>query len=236
MGLAVSRAVDIDERLNLESFRQSIQKTWTEQNVQNYELNSHQGVKDHTTMPKDELAIVAKHLACFFEEKKTEFHILEIMSGNRAASKFVSDILKASKCSFTWLATDAVAWETLHDEFQFQQCHGVDAVSRFGEESNVLLMITPPPYLRFQVIKDFKGDVGHCDYYACCDYIKQSEKKTRFIIFVGELGASDGTEGMYKFLTQHPRLNLLQREMIQNKKVDIFALPIEKELFIFQTC
>ncbi len=79
---------------------------------------------------------------------------------------------------------------------------------------------------------------GFGDYYACHDFILQTLSQSaipqqKFIIFVGELGASYGTEGMYKYMLDHPNLNLILRHIILFTK-DVFGGNCEKELFIFE--
>jgi len=59
------------------------------------------------------------------------------------------------------------------------------------------------------------------------------EVNTKYIIFIGELGASDGSEGMYKYLTLHPRLKTVVREILSNGN-GLIGGPIIKEVFVFE--
>jgi hypothetical protein len=107
--------------------------------------------------------------------------------------------------------------------------NSVDAVEKFGANSNVLLMISPPP----SITEEYK--CGYGDYYVCYDFILQTkkQKQEKFIIFIGELGESDGSTGMYKYMIENPDLKLLVREVLLLRKY-IFGGNCEEELFIFQ--
>ena len=96
-------------------------------------------------------------------------------------------------------------------------------------------MISPSPYSNFeQSDNTSKYDLGYGDYYACHDYIEQTKKgNRRYIIIIGELGASDGSEGIYKYMIEHPSLKIAYRIMLISC-FDIFGGPLEKELFIFE--
>jgi len=71
------------------------------------------------------------------------------------------------------------------------------------------------------------------DYFACRDFIKNIDRE-KYIVFIGELGASDGSEGMYLYLLEKPMLTCSSRIMIYLGK-DSFGGNLEKELFIFKT-
>ena len=55
--------------------------------------------------------------------------------------------------------------------------------------------------------------------------------KGKLIIFIGELGSSDGTEGMYNFMLSNTKIKLLEREMLITG-YNQFGI-IEKEIYIF---
>jgi hypothetical protein len=86
-------------------------------------------------------------------------------------------------------------------------------------------MISPPP-----VTEDAAN--GYGDYFAVKKWL-ELPISNKYIIFVGELGASDGSTGMYKYMLNHPKLKLVVRSMIYLGK-DIFDGKCEKELFIFE--
>ncbi len=243
MGLASSRMVHVEEMLSSPSLRRTIQQSWTQDNIRNLGSNSHQIDKNNATMTLAVLTSAANELASFLKTEYEnslyiyEWDILEVMSGNLVASKCFYDTLmqqNLSNCTIKWLSTDAIRWPTHYSDIPFEQCHAVDAVATYGINSNILLMISPPPY-KTPIDNELEEDMGYCDYFACCDYIAQTKvlQKKRFIVFVGELGASDGSEGMYCLLMENVHLDLRRRHMLFTG-TDICGGPIEKELFIFE--
>jgi hypothetical protein len=115
------------------------------------------------------------------------------------------------------MATDIIEYPNRVRDVPFTRCNQVVAVSKFGPWCNILLLISPLPY-------------GYGDYYAYYDFIASCKEgtQTKFIVFVGELGASTGSPGTYKYLMEHPRLELMHREMVQNTP------QLEREIFIFR--
>lgn len=85
-------------------------------------------------------------------------------------------------------------------------------------------MVSPPPVTE-------KDEFGYADYFA----IKQwtNIPSTKYIIIVGELGASDGSAGMYKYMLENEIWALKCREKVLFKIDEIFGGTIEKEVFIF---
>jgi hypothetical protein len=168
--------------------------------------------------------------------------VLEIFAGNCCASLIVhnklQNLLNNNQIP-NWICTDVVNYNNLPDlptNMKFDELHSVDAVAQYGTHSNVLLLISPPPY---SPPSNSPNDVdfGYGDYYACYDFIAQTLELetfvTKYIIIVGELGASDGSAGIYQYLTTHKNLNLVQRNMLDKGK-DPFGGPVEKELFVFE--
>ena len=73
---------------------------------------------------------------------------------------------------------------------------------------------------------------NYADYFCIREFEKMND--TTLLIFIGELGASDGSDGLYKYLlldTNYWKLD--KREMLFLGK-DMFDGNIEKELFIFK--
>ena len=69
--------------------------------------------------------------------------------------------------------------------------------------------------------------------------LKNVRKRVRkinhiLLVFIGELGASDGSDGLYDYLVNGGMWNLMCREML-DCSVDLLGGPCEKELFIFQS-
>lgn len=202
------------------------------------ELNNTQDNSKYSTLGEKILSDTGDEIRKFFDVEYSELQlkILDIMCGNGTSSSFVYDKIqnKISK----WIMTDLFDWkkETLPEIFEFKQLNSVASVEEFGCDSNVLLLISPPPASYYDKIE---ANVGFGDFFACKDFIEQtfknhnSDSNSKFIIFVGELGASDGTEGMYKYLTENDCLTLVHRKMLSQRR-DMFGGACEKELFIFE--
>jgi hypothetical protein len=102
----------------------------------------------------------------------------------------------------------------------------VDSIKKYGLESNILLLISPVPSLR-------ESMNGYADYFACKDFITQTkDNQKKYIIFIGELGQTDGTEGMYSYLMVNPFLHLKIRETIVTTEKNGFTGV--KQVFIFE--
>jgi hypothetical protein len=230
MGVESSRCISLPSNINDEDFRKEIICNWNTNNSSQKQFNIQQQHPQYVTSNVNTLIEAGEHIKKFFEKiPKFEIKILEIMCGNGCASNWVYFSMKSLNIS-KWIMTDLFDWnkKELTHPFEFEQLNSVDAVEKFGGDSNVLLMISPPPTTE-------TDRCGFGDYYACYDFILQTKKqnKTKFIIFVGELGASDGSTGMYKYMIENPDLKLLVREMLLLRK-DIFGGNCEKELFIFE--
>ena len=153
--------------------------------------------------------------------KKTglsKINILEVGSGNGHNSLFVKSLIeKDLKVDLTFIATDLQ--EHPDQEMKIHKLPAEKAVQKHGNESNVLLLISPPPncYMDYYAIKEFES----------------SKSDPKYIIYFGELGASDGGNGMYQYMMNLSKWSLLQREMIYDAK-DSLGGPLEKELFLFK--
>lgn len=127
-------------------------------------------------------------------------NVLEIMAGNCVASGIIKPYIDHEK----WICTDLFA--------PSEELDAIEAVEKYGEWADVLMIISPPPYSQHTNENGtliFNG--GYGDYFACKKFINKA-KKEKFIIILGELGAGDGTEGIYNYLLEHPKLKLITRE------------------------
>lgn len=144
----------------------------------------------------------------------TSLNILEVFAGNGIASKiFLSKIT----IPFTIYKSDVNKFEGS------LVCNAVDAIDAAAAiaavaQPDTLLMISPPPGKEYG------------DYFCIKKWTEQTNSK--YIIFVGELGASDGSDGMYQYLTHHPVWKSIYRDLFA-KSVDIFGGPVAKEIFMF---
>jgi len=183
------------------------------------------------------------------------FNILEVMSGNgEAAEHIISTLLQMGITISSYKSTDVITspvrrnLELGNDEngnpiFSFDQCDTIDAITRHGTVSNTLLMISPsptkPPESEESLVGIRDKAIGLADYYACNEYIKQTSSlegvnREKYIIIVGELGASDGTIGIYKYLMEHPNLKLIYKNRILFGPAVVWGAAI-KEVYILKT-
>jgi hypothetical protein len=153
--------------------------------------------------------------------KIKDLKILEVMAGNCVASLMLDS--KINDKVESWVRTDIGDYSD-----KSKQMDSIAAVENYGDESNLLLIISPPPGTL-----DSHSGAYFGDYFACKKFIETKKEENKYIIFVGELGASDGTEGMYLYMTEHPRLELLRRQLIFRRRQDAFGGPLEKEVFLF---
>jgi hypothetical protein len=165
-----------------------------------------------------------------------EIKVLEIMAGNGMASKYMKDgLIKGLNegSEYFWKSTElqnVPELEVEDEEGYFTKINydidsyikfeldSHEAVVKYGTIFDTLLMISPPP-----------GN-GYGDYFAIKEWTKMSNSK--YIVIVGELGASDGSEGMYKYMMENPIWKCKYNPML-SQGIDILGGPVEKQLFIF---
>ena len=241
--LESSRKYPLPVNINNPNMRNIIIKSWSKENILASDNCSSQNTPS-STLNSDLIEKAANLINEYFIEKQIKnICVLELFAGNCCASLITHNTLQNLLDTIqtpNWRCTDIVNYNNLPNlptNIIFDELHCVDAVARYGPNANVLLLISPPPHSAPRDNKKNDGDLGYGDYYACHDFITQTLELetfvTKYIIFVGELGASDGSEGIYLYLTIHKNLNLLERAMLDEGE-DPFGGPIEKELFIFE--
>ncbi len=222
MGIEQSRFYelpeDIDEKLN------EFKELWKDKTYQCESFNMID--KEESYLSKDILTKAGNLIASYMKKNQiTDLKILEIMAGTGIASKYMKDGLIKNlqeDSNVYWKATEL---QNISDfvnddgniQFEFE-LDSHEAVVKYDKDYDTLLMISPPP-------GRFYGD-----YFAIKEWTKLSNSK--YIVFVGELGASDGSEGMYKYMMENPIWKCKFSPML-HEGVDIYGGPIEKQLFIF---
>ena len=100
----------------------------------------------------------------------------------------------------------------------FDKLPSEKAVIKYGKEVNVLLLISPLPnnYMDYYAIKEFELIGG------------------KYIVYIGELGASDGGEGMYNYMINESSWKLLSRDLLLKTRDILFGGDVEKEIFLFE--
>jgi hypothetical protein len=158
---------------------------------------------------KENLIRASEYIREFFRDKSVS--VLEVGCGNCWASKIIFDVTNSSK----FIATDLfdTPKRFTYDEIEYHtDIPAEKAVQVFGNVTNVLLLVSPPPN-------------NPMDFYAVREWDKLEGK--RYIIYCGELGASDGCDGMYIHMMEHPKYKLVLRELISSR-LDSFGGPCEK--------
>lgn len=252
MGVEYSRIAELPHNINDPDIRKKISDSWVADNItgpgnEKVDIN-------FTFLTKSTLDKAAIALSQYFDERNIsnqssdcaltkeqslnslkqspdpKLTLVEVFAGNGRASLILQVL--CGRFFSEWVKTD------IREHMGVIQMHAVKAVETYP--SDVLLLICPPPYNEPQFGEQrarkipnsvAHGDYGYADYYAYVNFIKQPQSK--FIIFLGELGAADGSSGTYKYLIEHPNLNL-DRSVIISESKDIFGGPVIKELFIFR--
>ncbi len=173
----------------------------------------------HTTLRPKALKIAARHLNTFFGCYRPS--ILETFAGNGIAT----NIMRRHFTNTTmWVSTDI-------DNFACnEQLDAVQAVAKYGDTCNALLMVCPPRNRTNYYPHAVVGDFG--DYYSCIDFIEKRGHRGGYIIAIGRMFNSDFSCGMREFLVTHPKLELKSQVVLSN---DVICEdnPVAEELLIF---
>lgn len=188
--------------------------------------------KFRATLNESTLQLAGENIKRFLQECHIpSVSVLEIFAGNCEASKIIHDALtnQGDLEISVWIATDIFKYPKKIDEkkIKFRQLNAVASVEKFGYDSNVLIAISPQPF-------GFDSEGWLCDYFAITDFIEIKRKSSipSYVIIIGELGASDGSEGTYLAFTTHPLLRLVMKVGL----TETFRIGgmVYKELYIFE--
>jgi hypothetical protein len=219
MGVSSSRKAVLPE--DLDSKYEDYKKSWIESCKEFSPPNG------KSTLGKDVLESATRAIRDYFIGK-SRLSILEIMAGNGCASEIISNKLKTDLNIEKWTATDIQNLPQSSSIPVISECDSVEAISRYGKTHNTLLMISPPPSTYSP-----NGPIsGYGDYFAVKKWTELDN--SQYIIIIGELGASDGSEGMYGFMMSHPVWKCVERKMAYLGVDHLFGGNIEKEVFIFE--
>ena len=95
-----------------------------------------------------------------------------------------------------------------------------EAVIKYSNSINILMLNSPPC-------------VGYMDYYAIKEYENLNITKNKYIIYIGEMGASDGATGMYSYMFNHKHWKIKHQIEIYTKLTP-FGDEVTKELYFFE--
>jgi hypothetical protein len=114
------------------------------------------------------------------------------------------------------------------------------AVQKYGQDSNVLLLISPPSnsHLDYYAITEYEKIASLNDETTASDDKEILDNTSKYIIYIGEMGGIDGCTGMYKYMTTHKHWKLVYRHIIC-AKLEVYLPHTCKhryitELFIFE--
>ncbi len=240
MGVNLSRADHLPSNIDDVQVRNYIVNSWNRCDIGQIPHKGH----PEPTMGLQSLETAGDFLIPILDGKS--LNVLDLMSGYCMGSEQLCCQLRKSCTIENWRCTDLIDYDVrsivyLSAPMTFRKLNSVDAVAIYGQTSNVLLLISPPPGSFKKDISELNENVVkfevYGDYYACYDYIQlhsnQTTDEDKYIIFIGELGASDGSTGMYKYLIEHPQLILIERQMLDCFP-DVYSGSVEKELFVFK--
>ena len=213
MGLIESRQEEIDIEFNTKNRTDKFYET--EEYTQNF-LNSQHAQRGTLTFPCNFTELFSELLK---EIKKEKLNVLEVGSGNGHNSLIIKNIFENNKRLEKFVATDLLD----HESKELDILTGFpseEAVKKFGKDTDVLLLVCPPPNC-------------YVDYYAIKEFEETKTNKTKYVIFIGELGASDGGKGMYKYMTEKSKWKTNYRKILK-EGLDCFGGEYIKELFLFE--
>lgn len=146
-----------------------------------------------------------------------KYNILEIGSGNGINSLIIHNIFKQYDKFSKFIATDLYEYD--HTYFDIHTgLSSENAVKLYGDESNILMMICPPPEC-------------YVDYYAIKEFENYLNSK-KYIIYFGEMGLSDGGKGMYHFMMNNSIWKCVFRKIISTIMDPTYGICV-KELYLF---
>lgn len=233
---------DLDTRLidNIDEYESICKKNWK---ISIKDMANHI-TKDKSTLPVESMELAGKIIgnylslsARFDSTLKNNVCILDPLAANGVASKIIYYQIKEKIPQIKYIASDIqnlsniMSSKSLNVEFDID-C--VDSIIKNQESANVLLLVCPPPHSyknsQTQNANTNEEPTGFVDYFAIK---KWTELGKKYLIYIGEMGFSDGTSGMYHYMLNHPIWKLEYRKVIIEKE-DIFGRLIKKEIFIFK--
>ena len=226
MGVTESRERPLPD--DIDSKYHIYKKNWTADNIGSDEINGSR--KGRSTLGKEVLSLAASHITDYLILNNiSTVRILEPFAGNGVATNVIYKKLTELKLKdFVIKSTDIQNLSQYVDESSYPVEFGLNSVETIEkyqfDDFNILMMISPPPMF---MIKEMSN---YADYFAIKQWARVSTAK--LVIFIGELGASDGSIGLYSYMMNNKLWQLDYRTMIENGNT--ITGPYEKELFIFK--
>ena len=247
-------SIDIERNLNIklpenvDSYYMVCKNNWRMMMMENMEIDmSNHITKESITLGESTTILCAKEIAGYLKRRiktdvvingiKKKFitkrtNILDPFAGNGIASKIIYDEVKqVLDCKFEYIATDfqniskCMSNRSHFVEFNLD-C--IDSIEKYYQKAEILLLMCPPPY---QYIKGDENPTGFADYFA----IKRwGELNKKIVMFIGEMGRTDGSEGMYDYMMNGNSIWKLAKRKVLQEGNDLFGRFIQRELFIFE--
>jgi hypothetical protein len=232
--LADSRNVIFPDIVNLKQFKEIMTRQWKETVISKDAVNNHQGKQELPTLPIPVVMKAGKILSeNLLSKEQKRITVLEIMSGNCSGSRILFNTIAKMLTVDKWICTDIIDYASTKSikehKIEFYKLNGLEAVRKFTDVDILLLMCPPPNTVMYD---NNVNPMALCDYYSVVEYIDFNiGKKGKQIVFIGELGGSSATEGMYHFMLTNEKIKLVHREMLVSgyNQFGIF----EMEIFIF---
>lgn len=229
---------NLDARLvdNIDHYEPVCKKNWKEsiKDMANYIT------KGKSTLPIESMNLAGEIIGNYLsicvkigKIKRENIGILDPLAGNGVASKIICNKIKEKIPNIKYTAsdiqilTDVIDSNSIEVEFDID-C--VDSICKYNSVMDVLLLVCPPPCSFIQDDINNKEPMGFVDYYAIK---KWTELGKKFLVYIGEMGFSDGTSGMYHYMLNHSVWKLKYRKVLIEKE-DLFGRLIKKEIFIFE--
>ncbi len=229
MGLEQSRQENLPG--NISTSLLAYAQYWSADYLSNFKTNKSE--KSRATLSDKTLNLAGEHICKFLTKTNLSLiKILEPFAGNGFASKIIYNNLVSKFPDVIIKSTDVQDLTEYVDENSHPvefNLNSVQTIEKFKFGGfNVLMMISPPPLYPIFGTKKY---AGYADFWALEKFYEVSTGK--YFIFIGELGASDGSEGMYKYLLGPESKWKLELRVMLYKTTDITGGSCEKELFIF---
>lgn len=219
-GAESSRIIEFDT--NLINNYEQYSKLWIEQVcVKNMNNNSK---LNEATLYDESIEKAANIISEYFETQNLQnLNILEPYAGNGYASKIFLDTL-SKKYTVNMKSTDITNFKETSNENCCNVEFGInsyDTVVKYNNNYDILLLNSVPP------------SNNYSDFFCINKWLEHPNSK--YLIFCGELGASDGSEGLYHYLltTCSDKLQLDVRKTYFYQHDPMFD-DCYKEVFIFK--
>jgi hypothetical protein len=219
MGLEQSRAVTYPS--NIDQLYESYKERCTAEKIRSNHLNVPKRGK--CTMGQRVVQKAGDRIWEYIKDKKIiDIKILEPFAGQGIATNILQKRLNVEIKS-----TDILDLSMYMDESSYPVefgLSGVDTVEKYAQDGyNTLMMVSPPP-------ESAEDNPLYGDYFTIRAWTNLESAK--WFIFIGEMGASDGSEGLYDYMMNHPIWKLDYRKILYSCEDNVGG-RCEKELFIF---